>query len=239
MSDRFLAFRCFGTFSWPPLRSVKPEVPAAEGVVEIHYVLDAKKAAMVGCARWVPRDTWKPDLEFTTSQGDIPPLPKTSDAAKTALKNAADKTHAWRFDQSGVVLAFEGVQVFVQYAVRQDQAGAFQQELDLRVALVREHNPSVSASHYKSRVLIGQDKNPCYGSTWRCRYCHPRMMSSSRQDERLSRFPRCITPGRPCPVSRRLRNPCSWRIWRSVARIAPPEALGSRAFHSARCDHLR
>lgn len=160
MSDRFLAFRCFGTFAWPPLKSVEPEEPAVQGVLEIHYVLDAEKAAMVGCARWVPRDTWKSDLEFTTSLGDIPPLPKTSDAAKTALKNAADKTHAWRFDQSGVVLAFEGVQVFEQYAVRKDQAGAFQQELDLRVALVREHFPSVSASHYKSRVLIGQDKNP-------------------------------------------------------------------------------
>ncbi|MDP9514029.1 MULTISPECIES: hypothetical protein [Pseudomonas] len=160
MSDRFLAFRCFGIFAWPPLKSVEPDEPAAEGVVEIHYVLDAKKAVMVGCARWVPRDTWKPDLEFTTSLADIPPLPKTSDAAKTALKNAADRTLAWRFDQSGVVLAFEGVQVFEQYAVRKDQAGVFQQELDLRVPVVREHFPSVSASHYKSRVLIGQDNNP-------------------------------------------------------------------------------
>ncbi|SDG42224.1 hypothetical protein [Pseudomonas abietaniphila] len=160
MSDRFLAFRCFGTFSWPPLRSVKPEVPAAEGVVEIHYVLDAKKAAMVGCARWVPKDAWKPDLEFTDSLTNIQPVPKSSDAAKAVLKHAADKTLSWRFDQSGAVLAFEGVQVFEQYAVRKDQAGAFHQELDLRVPVVREHFPSGSTSHYKSRVLIGQDSNP-------------------------------------------------------------------------------
>lgn len=160
MSDRFLAFRCFGTFSWPPLRSVEPEVPAAEGVVEIHYVLDTKKTAMVGCARWVPKDAWKPDLEFTDSLTNIQPVPKNSDAAKAVLKHAAGKILSWRFDQSGAVLAFEGVQVFEQYAVHKDQAGAFHEELDLRVPVVREHFPSSSTSHYKSRVLIGQDSNP-------------------------------------------------------------------------------
>lgn len=158
MADRFLAFRCFGKFAWPPLKSATPE-RTVEGVVEIHYLLDAAKKEMVGCARWVPRKEWSPQLELSDPLAGIPTVPDQQEDAGKKLSGAVNRILTWRFDKRGVVLAFEGVQVFEQYAVSKDSNGGFHQELDLRVPVVREHFPKAGAGQYASRVLVGQDQD--------------------------------------------------------------------------------
>ncbi|MEE1923641.1 hypothetical protein V0R50_07890 [Pseudomonas sp. 148P] len=158
MADRFLAFRCFGKFAWPPLKSARTG-QTVEGVVEIHYLLDAAKKEMVGCARWVPSKEWNPQLAFSDPLAGIPTVPDKQEDAEQKLSGAANTILTWRFDKRGVVLAFEGVQVFEQYAVSKDSNGSFQQALDLRIPVVREHFPKAGEEQYTSRVLVGQDQD--------------------------------------------------------------------------------
>ncbi|MDR0279426.1 MAG: hypothetical protein LBJ37_16230 [Paucimonas sp.] len=155
MADRFLAFRCFGNFAWPPLEGVKPDPESVLGVVEIFYVLDDKAKKMVGCARWVPKEAWTAELAFNTALRDIPPLPADLEAARKALGNGGNTIHACRFDNPGVALVFEGVQVFEQYEVLRNGAAGFAHKLDLRVPVVRQHFPNGKGGEYTSRVLIG------------------------------------------------------------------------------------
>ncbi len=78
MSDRFLAFRCFGNYAWPPVGSGTPAETRAGGVVEIHYMLDGALQKMVGCVRWVPKSQWSADLAFNTPLKNL----TTADAFK-------------------------------------------------------------------------------------------------------------------------------------------------------------
>lgn len=164
MSDRFLAFRCFGDYGWPPLRDVVPGETTVKGVVEIHYVLDAAAKKLVGCLRWVPKAQWALDLSFDTSLAAIEYVQGTAtaqaqaQAALLALFSDPEQIITLRFDVPptgnylAIVLAFKGVHLFEQYAIRKEQAGQFAHELEMRIPVIKNY-----FAQFSSRVLIGQD----------------------------------------------------------------------------------
>lgn len=169
MSDRFLAFRCFGDYAWPPVRSKTTVKTTAKGVVEVHYVV-ASPQNLVGCLRWVPKSKWTANRAFDTALDDITYLQgsaKTLAEAQTALlntfANAAETIVELRFDVPlgksylGVVLPFEGMQLFEQYAVSKDGAGQFSQKLDLRIPVLKDYFED-NNNLLSSRVVIGQDE---------------------------------------------------------------------------------
>jgi len=171
MSDRFLAFRCFGTFTWPPVRSKTTAAMASQGVVEIHYVLDGALQKMVGCVRWVPKDLWRADLAFDTDlktlaflQGGATTLAQAQNALIKTFSNAAQTIVTLRFDVPpgsqylGLVLPFEGIHLFEQYAIGKDNAGQFSHSLDLRIPILKDYSKDKKTT-VSSRVLIGQDKD--------------------------------------------------------------------------------
>lgn len=126
MVDRFIAFRFFGTFLWPPRKKLEaplpPETGETEGIVEIHYVRDPSKNHYVACLRWRPRpedetELWKP---FVTPLAGIPNIHEAAyDKPEDALK--ADVEAAYRIDarpdksDGGERLRLEGARVFDQF----------------------------------------------------------------------------------------------------------------------------
>ena len=123
MSTRFLAFRAFGKFQWPPV-GAGPHAQEREGAVEIHYVQVPNTVQYAACVRWVPRSMFVdpgpiPWLPFELHYQDIESLYAV---AHLPARFAPEKVAiAFRFGgpdtstQKGVRLQFAGASVLEQY----------------------------------------------------------------------------------------------------------------------------
>lgn len=133
-TDRFIAFRVFGTFLWPPVyqdAKAGTKREEIEGVVEIHYVWDEDQKKYVACVRWVSRKLLQDVVEngklwspFDALLKDIPNLHgKKPDDLISELSGVVSKTITYRFDDrngktdKGIRLRFEGGRVFDQFDV--------------------------------------------------------------------------------------------------------------------------
>lgn len=171
MSDRFLAFRCFGTFAWPPLPGADPDKARVEGVVEIYYVLEPVDKRLVGCLRWVPSELWTTDLAFTMALADIDYVEgrdSTTKAEAEKARNAhfngvGNSIVSLRFDVPkgkgylGADLAFAGMHLFEQHAASKDAKQQFSHSLDLRVPVLKDYSGD-GKKQVRSRLVIGLDK---------------------------------------------------------------------------------
>lgn len=164
MNTRFLAFRAFGKFQWPPV-GAGPHAQEREGSVEIHYLQVPNSAQYAACVRWVPRSLFVgrdpiPWLPFETEYQDIESLYTVADLpARFVPDNVAI---AFRFGgpgtstEKGVRLQFAGAAVLDQYQA----VTALPQEaprLFLRVPLLAEYRRE--GRSFRSTVKIGQPGN--------------------------------------------------------------------------------
>jgi hypothetical protein len=164
MSTRFLAFRAFGKFQWPPV-GAGPHAQEREGAVEIHYVQVPNTVLCAACVRWVPRSLFAvqgpiPWLPFELEYQDIESLYAVADLpARFAPENAAI---AFRFGgpdtgtQKGVHLQFAGASVFEQFLAlpaRPETPG----HLALRLPVLPSFRRK--GQTYRSTIIIGQPGN--------------------------------------------------------------------------------
>ncbi|MBB6600327.1 hypothetical protein [Luteimonas sp. MC1825] len=164
MSTRFLAFRAFGKFQWPPV-GAGPHEQEREGVVEVHYVQVPNSLRYAACVRWVPRTLFTggepiPWVPFETPYAALESLHTISDLpARFAPENIAIAFRFGGHDTSvakGVRLQFAGANVFDQYsAVASRPQGP--PRLVLRMPLLAKFRRK--GKDYRSTVKIGQPGN--------------------------------------------------------------------------------
>lgn len=168
--ERFIAFRGFGQFDWPPV----PEAVvtgAAAGCVEIHHVLDPARKKYVACVRWLPATVigaqvppghadWPP---FTTTLDKLVQIESLTRAELAVAFAAAQNTElAYRCDADPVSghaerAIFQGMSVFEQYALPSGPTTPYTPACTLRVPVLHTythgHNPGKNPRH--SGIQIG------------------------------------------------------------------------------------
>ncbi|MER2266135.1 hypothetical protein [Methylobacterium oxalidis] len=176
MADRFIAFRFFGTFLWPPRsRFGEAEPPGTDilpGIVEVHYVLDRSLRRHVACLRWRPglmseTELWVP---FSTPLGEIPNIHEaTYDKPEDALP--ADGEAAFRIDKrrgededGGERLRLEGARIFDQFEpLTSASDGAAAPRPSLRLPLARRHAPA-ERGVILSSIQVGGEHQDFFGN---------------------------------------------------------------------------
>lgn len=183
---RYLAFRFFGTFQWPPVKrqydSTADENDSTvreTGVVDIVYAENDDKTKLLAFLRWAPREdfqgttSWKP---FAEDLSKVVRIQTLDDSKLSALFADHTKAVLLRLDpprQSkrdvftwGRRLLFRGGLILDQYRIN-DENDARKNDLppvERRLLLSRKF--AKGGSRYYSDLIVGQpdkkDQNPAY-----------------------------------------------------------------------------
>ncbi len=183
---RYLAFRFFGTFQWPPVNrqydSTADENDSTvreTGVVDIVYAENDDKTKLLGFLRWAPREdfegkaSWKPVDEDLSKVVRIQTLDDNelsnlfADHTKAVLLRLdpprQSRRNALTWDRR---LLFRGGLILDQYKI-DDENDATKNDLppvDRRLLLSRKF--AKGGSRYYSDLIVGQpekkDQNPAY-----------------------------------------------------------------------------
>ena len=159
-ADRVLAFRVFGNFHWPPVRTDYDDSTTDEGkvlcqgVVEIYYDEPSGTATRNAFLRWVPGTSLPP---FADVLSDLPSIQRLSDAELVTVF-AAGLPVAFRLAPADVRpdrnhhLLFRGAFLFDQF---DPMSEAQQPQLRLRVVRFFQHD----GKSYFSEAVIGQKED--------------------------------------------------------------------------------
>ncbi|QSX74001.1 hypothetical protein HIV01_012315 [Lysobacter arenosi] len=157
MEPRFLGFRAYGTFQWPPIPGAAPVGTARTGAVEIHYVRYATQPDLyAACVVWVPGTATAP---FTDPLDALENLYQLSIEDLHARFIQADTPIALRFggqgthQVQGVRLEFLGVTVLDQFAASPSTRDR-PPPLTLRLPVLATYQREGKVK--RSRVRIGQ-----------------------------------------------------------------------------------
>ena len=183
--SRFVAFRAFGEFEWPPVPDAARS-GAVRGCVEIHHVLVPDARKYVACMRWLPAsaipkkirqgasipslatpvdDDWPP---FTTPLADLRQIEHISlEELETVFAAGRDRELAYRCDarpQNGLArrLVFEGISVLEQYAAPLPDTGDTRAVCTARIPLLHSyrHGADAADNPRHSSLQIGLQKSP-------------------------------------------------------------------------------
>lgn len=176
----FLAFRCYGTFQWPPLTDGEPK-SSREGSVEIHYLEEAagkNKRVWNGHLRWIPVDA-------KTEEAQVADLYDLSDLELVKLFEPDGKTVTLRFTRKtgkpcGPRLQFDGISVLDQFAPDENMHYP-----TLRVPLVPTMDWEGKARH--STLQIGNEKWPDGTSSLRLDLVVPLPLPANAQQAKVDK----------------------------------------------------
>lgn len=175
MSDRFLAFRMFGEFAWPPIPGKADPKDCKAGAVEIFFVRrqdQSKQNPYSACVRWTPLEKFTrgphadDSIDWVSSKEDYPDSIYALD--KSALeKFVNDESDGFFLRISSATehkesrLEFRGGDYFEQFAVPsefEDTNGADrkQHRLKVRIPLVRLGKDGQALTG----IIVGQPGNP-------------------------------------------------------------------------------
>jgi hypothetical protein len=184
--ERFVAFRAFGDFIWPPV----PEAATTgtvRGCIEVHHLLLPTGKQYAACIRWLPasiiprKEKTEQDITGLVIPGDeswpafVTPLTELQQIEQISLKDLEavfvdnpSQELAYRCDAKpkglgdARRLVFQGVSVLEQYAVPLPDAGEALAVCTSRLPLLHtyEHGNDQTNSTRHSTLQIGLQDNP-------------------------------------------------------------------------------
>ncbi len=177
MPDRFLAFRMFGDFAWPPIPGKADSRDCKPGAVEIFFVRDPNQPQSPtyrACVRWTPLEKFTRGargdgpIDWVDSKENFPSniYSPTNEKLESAV---GDGSTSFFLDVSasgspkGEKLTFIGGDYFEQFAVPENLGGTNgagaergDHQLKVRIPLVRFDKDGRALTG----IVIGQPENP-------------------------------------------------------------------------------